>query len=125
MKASDLTKSLQALIVQKEPAFLWDAPGVGKSYIVKQIADEKGVEFIDLRLALMDPTDLKGIPFYDKETHTALWASPAFLPREGEGILFLDELNSFFVCYLLHNGRFSNPRRTPKKGRHFLNDQCF
>jgi hypothetical protein len=42
----------------------------------------------------MDPTDLKGIPFYDKESHTALWAPPAFLPKEGEGILFLDELNS-------------------------------
>ncbi len=94
MRASDLTKSLKALVVQKVPTFLWGAPGIGKSSIVKQIADEKGLDFIDLRLALMDPTDLKGIPFYDKETHTALWAPPAFLPREGEGILFLDELNS-------------------------------
>jgi hypothetical protein len=42
----------------------------------------------------MDPTDLKGIPFYEKESHTALWAPPSFLPREGRGILFLDELNS-------------------------------
>ena len=94
MRASDLTKSLKALVAQKVPTFLWGAPGIGKSSIVKQIADEKGLDFIDLRLALMDPTDLKGIPFYDKETHTALWAPPAFLPREGEGILFLDELNS-------------------------------
>ncbi len=94
MKASDLTKSLKALVAQKVPTFLWGAPGIGKSSIVKQIANEKGLDFIDLRLALMDPTDLKGIPFYDKETHTALWAPPAFLPREGEGILFLDELNS-------------------------------
>jgi MoxR-like ATPase len=74
--------------------FLWGAPGVGKSSIVKAIAEQKEIAFIDLRLALMDPTDLKGIPFYDKESHTALWAPPAFLPREGEGILFLDELNS-------------------------------
>ncbi|WP_457743693.1 AAA family ATPase [Sulfurimonas sp.] len=94
MKASDLTKSVSALVAQKVPTFLWGAPGIGKSSIVKQIAQKSGVGFIDLRLALMDPTDLKGIPFYDKETHTALWAPPAFLPREGEGILFLDELNS-------------------------------
>ena len=94
MKATDLTKSLTALVEQKVPTFLWGAPGIGKSSIVKQIADEKGVGFIDLRLALMDPTDLKGIPFYDKESHTALWAPPAFLPRDGEGILFLDELNA-------------------------------
>ena len=94
MKASDLTYSLSALVAQKVPTFLWGAPGIGKSSIVKQIAKDKKIEFIDLRLALMDPTDLKGIPFYDKETHTALWAPPAFLPSSGEGILFLDELNS-------------------------------
>jgi len=94
MYAKDLSESLSALVGQKVPTFLWGAPGIGKSSIVKQIAKEKGVAFIDLRLALMDPTDLKGIPFYDKESHSALWAPPAFLPREGEGILFLDELNS-------------------------------
>ena len=94
MKASDLTKSIDSLIEQKVPTFLWGAPGIGKSSIVKQISKDKNIGFIDLRLALMDPTDLKGIPFYDKESHTALWAPPAFLPSKGEGILFLDELNS-------------------------------
>jgi len=94
VKASNLTRSITALIEQKVPSFLWGAPGIGKSSIIKQIADAKEIGFIDLRLALMDPTDLKGIPFYDKESHTALWAPPAFLPKSGEGILFLDELNS-------------------------------
>jgi MoxR-like ATPase len=94
MRAKDVTKALRSLVQEQVPTFLWGAPGIGKSSIVKQIAEESGVGFIDLRLALMDPTDLKGIPFYDKESHTALWAPPAFLPREGEGILFLDELNS-------------------------------
>jgi len=94
MNAKNLSESLSALVEQKVPSFLWGAPGIGKSSIVKQIASDMNVAFIDLRLALMDPTDLKGIPFYDKESHTALWAPPAFLPREGEGILFLDELNS-------------------------------
>lgn len=94
MRATSLISTISSLVEQKVPTFLWGAPGIGKSSIVKQIADEKGIGFIDLRLALMDPTDLKGIPFYDKESHTALWAPPAFLPKEGEGILFLDELNS-------------------------------
>ncbi len=94
MKASELTKSITALSEQNVPTFLWGAPGIGKSSIVKQIALSKDIGFIDLRLALMDPTDLKGIPFYDKESHTALWAPPAFLPKSGNGILFLDELNS-------------------------------
>lgn len=94
MIASDLSKSISTLVKEKVPTFLWGSPGIGKSSIIKQIAQEEGIGFIDLRLALMDPTDLKGIPFYDKDSHTALWAPPAFLPRKGSGILFLDELNS-------------------------------
>jgi len=94
MIATNLVSTISSLVEQKVPTFLWGAPGIGKSSIVKQIADEKEIGFIDLRLALMDPTDLKGIPFYDKDSHTALWAPPAFLPRDGSGILFLDELNS-------------------------------
>ncbi len=94
MRATSLVETIDSLVDKKVPTFLWGAPGIGKSSIVRQIADEKSIGFIDLRLALMDPTDLKGIPFYDKDSHTALWAPPAFLPKGGSGILFLDELNS-------------------------------
>ncbi len=94
MRASEITASLEALIEEKIPTFLWGPPGIGKSSIIKQIADKNEMGFIDLRLSLMDPTDLKGIPFYDKHDHQAVWASPSFLPKEGSGILFLDELNA-------------------------------
>jgi len=46
MKASELTKSITALVEQKVPTFLWGAPGVGKSSIMKQIAKEKAVDKI-------------------------------------------------------------------------------
>lgn len=94
MRAKELNSTLEKLVEGKIPTFVWGAPGVGKSSIVKQIARNKKIGFIDLRLSLMDPTDLKGIPFYDEKEHQALWAPPAFLPKDGEGILFLDELNS-------------------------------
>lgn len=94
MRTKDAIETMGALIDAKIPTFLWGAPGIGKSSIIKQIARESGIECIDLRLSLMDPTDLKGIPFYEKDSHSALWAPPSFLPREGRGILFLDELNS-------------------------------
>jgi len=94
MRAADITATLSALIEQKIPTFLWGAPGIGKSSIVKLIAEQKKIGFIDLRLSLMDPTDLKGIPFYDKDEHQAVWAPPSFLPKEHKGILFLDELNA-------------------------------
>jgi hypothetical protein len=94
MRVSETIATMSSLIDSKIPTFLWGPPGIGKSSIIKQIAHDSRVECIDLRLSLMDPTDLKGIPFYDKEQHSALWAPPSFLPREGRGILFLDELNS-------------------------------
>jgi len=94
MKAQQLKETLHQLTRKQLPIFIWGAPGVGKSSIVKQVAKEQGIGFIDLRLALMDPTDLKGIPYYDPSANTALWAQPAFLPKDGSGILFLDELNT-------------------------------
>jgi len=94
MRTTETIITMRSLIESKIPTFLWGAPGIGKSSIVKQIAYDMNIECIDLRLSLMDPTALKGIPFYDKEQHSALWAPPSFLPRKGHGILFLDELNS-------------------------------
>ena len=97
MKASILKKSLISMIDSKIPVFVWGNPGVGKSSIIKQIANDKNMEFIDLRLSLLDPTDLRGIPFFDSANKSAIWAKPEFLPNsnsQASGILFLDEINS-------------------------------
>jgi len=96
MKASNITKVIDKLIDKKLPVFIWGPPGIGKSSIVKQIAATKKLEFIDLRLSLLDPTDLKGIPFFNAETKEGVWAKPSFLPStpNSKGILFLDEINT-------------------------------
>ncbi len=94
MKPEAIKRAVTHLVEERVPIFLWGPPGIGKSSIVRQIAQEKGIGFIDLRLSLLDPTDLRGIPFFDSGTRQAVWAPPAFLPQEGSGILFLDELNS-------------------------------
>lgn len=80
----------------KRPIFLWGAPGVGKSDIVKQIGTEQKRRVIDVRLSLWEPTDIKGIPYFNPEMHTMVWAPPAELPQDtlDDSILFLDELNS-------------------------------
>ena len=57
MKASNITKVINKLIIQKLPVFIWGSPGIGKSSIVKAIAEEQKLEFLDLRLSLLDPTD--------------------------------------------------------------------
>ncbi|MCK5854592.1 MAG: MoxR family ATPase [Sulfurovaceae bacterium] len=96
MKAKDIKNSLDKLIESQIPVFVWGSPGIGKSSIIKQIAQDKALEFVDLRLSLLDPTDLKGIPFFDQENNEAVWASPNFLPKNpnSKGILFLDEINT-------------------------------
>ncbi len=80
----------------RAPVMLWGPPGVGKSQLVAQIAERHGVSLVDIRLAQMEPTDLRGIPFRDGRH--VVWSVPAVLPdaaRHGlRGILFLDEITS-------------------------------
>jgi len=96
MKLTDIYDALEHFTKQNLPTFIWGPPGIGKSSVVKQIANDHKLEFIDLRLSLLDPTDLKGIPFFDNDNNQAVWASPNFLPKDknSKGILFLDEINT-------------------------------
>jgi len=96
MNPQNAKRSLAHLCNRKVPVFLWGPPGIGKSSIVAQIAKEQNIACIDLRLSLLDPTDLRGIPFFDAENAEAIWAPASFLPDGSveNGILFLDELNT-------------------------------
>lgn len=70
---------------------IWGPPGIGKSSIVQQITEERQIDFVDVRLSQLAPTDLRGLPVADNGI--SKWYPPEFLPRNGKGILFLDELN--------------------------------
>lgn len=75
----------------KISTMIWGAPGIGKSSIVSQIAQQHNIDFVDVRLSQLAPTDLRGLPV--AEDGISKWYPPEFLPRDGQGILFLDELN--------------------------------
>ena len=90
MKPSDVTKALAALVPTRRPVYLWGPPGVGKSSLVRQAAGSLGLGLVDVRATLLDPVDLRGLPRLTGDT--AVWCPPAFLPRDGQGVLFLDEL---------------------------------
>jgi len=93
-------KSLLKAFQVKRPLFLWGPPGIGKSELVEGIANDLGGLMIDLRLGQMEPTDIRGIPFYNKDIGKMDWAPPVELPDEETAaqypivVLFLDELNS-------------------------------
>ena len=90
---------LQAFRV-KRPIFLWGPPGIGKSDLVANITKELEGFMIDLRLGQMEPTDIRGIPFYNKDKGLMDWAPPIDLPTQEFAsqypvvVLFMDEMNS-------------------------------
>lgn len=95
MTAEALSTYLGALLKHelKISTMIWGAPGIGKSSIVRQTADGHGLDFIDLRLSQLAPTDLRGLPVADQIANVSRWLPPEFLPTKGKGVLFLDELN--------------------------------
>ena len=116
MKPSMLYEALLALIGERVPLHLWGPCGVGKSQIVYQVAEETQREFRDVRAGQLDPVDLRGLPYLvSKQTE---WAPPKFLPTDGKGILFLDELTSApqmtqAACYQLVLDRKLGEYRLP------------
>ena len=117
MKASAIASALRTLIGARQPVFLWGGPGVGKSAVVAQVADSLSLELRDIRALLLDPVDLRGLPFLG-EGGRAEWAIPCFLPSTGSGIIFLDELNAApamvqAACYQLVLDRRLGEYRLP------------
>ena len=93
-------RSLLKAFKHQRPLFLWGPPGIGKSELVADITEELGGYMIDLRLGQMEPTDIRGIPFYNKDSGKMDWAEPVDLPSAELAsqypvvVLFLDEMNS-------------------------------
>jgi len=92
--------SIRHAMSKKRPIFLWGPPGIGKSDIVHQIAESIDAHVIDVRLSLWEPTDIKGIPYFDSNANKMVWAPPMELPDAEMAaqyksiVLFLDEMNS-------------------------------
>jgi MoxR-like ATPase len=93
----------QALIEQyadatlrQRASMLWGTRGVGKSSIVRQVAEHFDAPLVDLRLTTIEPVDIRGAIYADDSREQTVWFPPEFLPGEDEpeGILFLDELTA-------------------------------
>jgi len=94
-------KSIVRAMQKKRPIFLWGPPGIGKSDIISQITDSLPNSYlIDIRLSLWEPTDIKGIPYFDSNSGTMVWGAPSELPSEELAsqydniVVFFDEMNS-------------------------------
>lgn len=93
MKPSQIAAMLQLLIAAKQPVIVWGAPGISKSAVGQQTAAALGRKAWDVRGSLIDPVDLRGIPYIDKgRTRNA---PPSFLPTVADGptLIILEEMN--------------------------------
>lgn len=110
MSASDLYRSsprqIRSYVIECFEAglvpYIQSSPGMGKSSIVKQIAQESGLHLIDHRLSTSAPEDLSGLPKFNEKGYAQFVPFAELFPTEDtpipEGkkgwILFLDEFNS-------------------------------
>ena len=94
MTPSEFERYIETLVAEglwRQSAMFWGPPGIGKSSIVAQVASRNQLQLVDIRLGQLSPQDLRGLPV--AEAGTARWYPPEFLPQDGTGILFLDEMN--------------------------------
>lgn len=112
---SRLKIAIQHCISRKRPLFIWGQPGIGKSDIVAEVARQQNRPLIDIRLPLMEPTDIRGIPYLaDVKTYNSKgelikdeqgvpihskefrWSTPSDLPTDeaSRALVFFDEMSA-------------------------------
>lgn len=119
-----VVKCMEAQLVP----FIQSSPGLGKSNIVAQIAEDFGLELIDLRLSQCAPEDLMGLPMRNGEFATfapfeMFPTTKTKIPAGKEGwILFLDEFNSASKSVQAAAYKLALDRMV---GQAKLHDNCF
>lgn len=99
-------------------------PGVGKTEVIRALADRIGARLYDIRLTTIEPQDLRGLPYYDHEARRTVWYRPEDLPDDPDrpAILFLDELTAASPYLQPTVYGLLQERRV---GRHLLPDSVF
>ncbi|MCK9415483.1 MoxR family ATPase [Candidatus Dojkabacteria bacterium] len=104
-EAEDYAKGSKYERIKTNALFIWGAPGIGKTAILKQLGKEFDMPVYEFHLAQMEATDMIGIPeiqeIKDKETgkkyKATVYCLPEIFPEDNGngngGILFFDELN--------------------------------
>jgi hypothetical protein len=93
---------IENAIMLREIPYVAGPPGIGKSDIVAQVADDFGLKLLDIRLSQMLPEDLTGLPSLDTKTGKAEYNPFSTFPMVGDKIpdgyngwmIFLDEMSS-------------------------------
>ena len=106
-------KAILKAFKQKRPVFLWGPMGIGKSELMQGTVDSGDLGnalLIDLRMALMEPTDIKGIPFYNKGNlkivmNHGLWTKVIDFDAPTQ-LSNYEEMEYPFISQIVPNGQF-------------------
>ena len=104
-KPSQIKAFLIGVLNAGRVPFIHGSPGIGKSDLVKAVAEHFDLKLIDLRLSQCDPTDLNGFPIMEngRSTYAPNKSFPLKgddLPKKADGtpykgwLVFFDELPS-------------------------------
>ena len=74
------------------PVFIWGAPGIGKSAIVEQFAEDVGLDCVSLLGSQLAPEDIIGVP--QIVAGKSVFCPPRMIAQDQPYCLFLDELNA-------------------------------
>lgn len=112
---SQLKIMINHCVQRQRPLFIAGPPGIGKSDIVAEVARQQGRPLIDIRLPLLEATDIRGLPHLaevtirDKngdvvynELNVPLtekifkWSNPTDLPTDpnSNALVFFDEMSA-------------------------------
>ncbi len=99
MNLTDAARVLLSAVAAQIPVFFTGTPGIGKSSLMKQVAAQLGLTYVEVRPAQMEPIDVRGLPHFDDTLRedgrrTTLWSMPDFLAavNEGPSLLNIEEL---------------------------------
>lgn len=93
MTPNQVSAELHTILSAHLSPFIHGPTGIGKSNVVEAYADEHELELRDIRASQLDPVDARGIPVPIPDLKVTSWYPPDFLPQDGAGVMFLDELN--------------------------------
>lgn len=84
-------KEFLLCVAPTRTVFVWGPPGIGKSSVINQFANEVGMECVPLLGSQLAAEDLIGIPQIQGDV--SRFVPPSLIVRNKEFCLFIDELN--------------------------------
>ena len=90
MNIEQAKKASEIIIKAGLVPMLWGPPGIGKTTMVKQLADTHNVEYRSLTTNLLMIDHLTGIPF--NKDNRMIFSRPDNIPDTGKGFLLIDEI---------------------------------